>query len=118
MLAQVIKRYVKGRVVEVEQRIVQDSGTLLGRLLWESQGGLVINTAFIARLNATFRQHLTCLVRRTRTLVHRADTLLHGMYLWHLHDYVFLWCYQQMENGLLLEFPGRAWRNPQKTFAV
>jgi transposase-like protein len=82
VLVQVIKRYVKGRVAEVEQRIVQGSVTLLARLLWESQGGLIINTAFIERLNASFRQHLTWLVRRTRTLAHRADTLLHGMYLW------------------------------------
>jgi len=82
VLVQVIKRYVKGRVAEVEQRIIQGTPTLLARLLWESQGGLILNTAFIERLNATFRQHLTWLVRRTRTLAHRADTLLHGMYLW------------------------------------
>jgi hypothetical protein len=82
VLVQVIKRYVQGRVAEVEQRIVQGVPSLLARLLWESQGGLLINTAFIERLNATFRQHLTWLVRRTRTLAHRADTLLHGMYLW------------------------------------
>jgi hypothetical protein len=80
VLVQVTKRNVKGRVSDVEHRIVQGAPDLLARLLWESQGG-VINTAFIERLNATFRQHMTWLTRRTRTLAHRADTLTAAMYL-------------------------------------
>ena len=81
VLVQVVKRYVKGRVGEVHQRIVQGEPRLLARLLWESQGGIVINTAFIERLNASFRQNLTWLTRRTRTLAHRTDTLTCAMYL-------------------------------------
>jgi len=41
----------------------------------------VLNTAFIERLNATFRQRLTSLVRRTRALARRTTTLEQGMWL-------------------------------------
>ena len=81
VLVQVIKRYRKGGGGAVEHRIVQGTPTLLARLLAESRGGLVINTAFIERLNATFRQRLSWLTRRTRTLARRPDTLVHAMYL-------------------------------------
>jgi transposase-like protein len=80
-LVQVIKRYTRGRVSQVEQRIVQGVLTLIARLLVESQGGILINTAFIERLNATFRQRLAWLTRRTRTLARRPETLHAGIYL-------------------------------------
>jgi len=41
----------------------------------------VIYTALIERLNATFRQRLNNLFRRTRTLARRSETLTAGMYL-------------------------------------
>jgi hypothetical protein len=41
----------------------------------------VLNTAFIERLNATFRQRLTSLVRRTRALARRTATIEQGMWL-------------------------------------
>ncbi len=56
VLVQVIKRYVKGHVSEVEHRIVQGTSTLLARLLWESQGGILINTAFTVALPLTENQ--------------------------------------------------------------
>jgi transposase-like protein len=105
VLVQVIKRYVKGHVSEVEQRIVQGAPTLLARLLWESQGGIVINTAYIERLNATFRQHLTWLTRRTRTLAHRTDTLSTAMYLL---GSVYNFC----RFHDMLSFPNRLPRTP------
>jgi IS1 family transposase len=40
----------------------------------------VINTDFIERLNATFRQRLARLARRSRNLAHQAETLVAGMY--------------------------------------
>ena len=46
-----------------------------------TQGGGTINTAYIERLNATFRQRLHCLVRRSRALARRTETLVAGMYL-------------------------------------
>jgi hypothetical protein len=41
----------------------------------------VINTAFIERLNATFRQRISPLTRRTRNLAQQAETLVAGMYI-------------------------------------
>lgn len=41
----------------------------------------VINTAYIERLNGTFRQHLACLTRRTRHLAQQQATLTTGMYV-------------------------------------
>ena len=105
VLVQVVKQYVKGRVVGVERRIVQGCPTLLARLLWESRGGVVINTAFIERLNATFRQNLTWLTRRTRTLARRPDTLVHGLYLF---GSVYNFC---RDHGMLA-LPDRTPRTP------
>jgi hypothetical protein len=50
-------------------------------LLAQSQGGQQLNTAFIERLNATFRSRLAPLGRRTRALARRDETLQAGMYL-------------------------------------
>ena len=46
-----------------------------------SQGDGVINTADIERLNATFRERLASLTRRSRALARCTLTLQHGMYL-------------------------------------
>jgi hypothetical protein len=80
-IVQVVKQRVAGALT-VERRIVQGSREMLERLIKTTQNGVgVINTAFIERLNATFRQRLNNLVRRTRTLAHRSETLAAGMYL-------------------------------------
>ena len=70
-IVQVIKRRVEG-VLSVERRVTQGSEEMVGRVLRESQGGGCINfaqhhevTAYIERLNATFRQRLACLARRS-----------------------------------------------------
>ena len=44
-------------------------------------GGGTINTAYIERLNATFRQRLAWLTRRTRCLAQQTATLAAGMYI-------------------------------------
>jgi hypothetical protein len=51
------------------------------RLLAETQGGGVLNTAFLERLNATFCAHLALLVRRTRRLGRCPLTLEAAVYL-------------------------------------
>jgi len=50
-------------------------------LIQKTQGHGTINTAFIERLNGTFRQRLNSLARKTRTLVRKAETLEAGMYV-------------------------------------
>ena len=81
LIAQVVKRYERRRVVETERRIIDGTPARVETLRRRSQGGGVINTAYIERLNATFRARLASLTRRGRGLARRTLTLQHGMYL-------------------------------------
>jgi transposase-like protein/IS1 family transposase len=81
LIAQVIKRYERRRVVETERRIVDGTPARVETLRRRAQGDGVINTAYIERLNATFREHLASLIRRGRALARRPLTLQPGMYL-------------------------------------
>ncbi len=80
-IAQVVKRYAQRRVVDVERRIVDGTPARVETLRRRSQGDGVINTAYIERLNATFRERLASLTRRGRALARHTLTLQHGMYL-------------------------------------
>jgi hypothetical protein len=84
VIGQVVKRYERRRVVDVERRLARGSWSLLERLLDRTQGGGggVLNTAYIERLNATFRARLAVfLVRRSRGLARQHQRLHAGMYL-------------------------------------
>jgi hypothetical protein len=50
-------------------------------LLQQTQGRGTINTAYIERLNATFRSRIAALVRRGRALARQTATLHRSMYL-------------------------------------
>jgi transposase-like protein len=80
-IAQVVKRYMQHRVVEVERRIIDGTPARVETLRRRAQGAGVINTAYIERLNATFRERLAPLARRCRALARHTRTLQHGMYL-------------------------------------
>ena len=79
--AQVIKRYHERRVVAVERRIKAGEPEQVEALRHQAHESSVLNTAFIERLNATFRGRLTSLVRRTRALARRTATIEQGMWL-------------------------------------
>ncbi len=79
-IVQVVKRRSAGKLA-IERRIVQGCATMIETLIQTSQTQGVINTAFIERLNATFRQRLASLTRRTRTLARQPETLQAGMYI-------------------------------------
>src|SRR5215510_869685 len=81
LIAQVVKRYERRRVVATERRIIDGTPARVETLRRHSQGEGVINTAYIERLNATFRERLAPLARRSRALARRTLTLQHGMYL-------------------------------------
>jgi transposase-like protein/IS1 family transposase len=81
LIAQVVKRYEQRRVVETDRRIVDGTPARVETLRRRSQGNGVINTAYIARLNATFRERLAPLARRGRALVRQTLTLHQGMFL-------------------------------------
>src|SRR5918912_1253983 len=75
LIAQVVKRYERRRMVETERRIVDGTPARLETLRRRSQGGGVSNTAYIERLNATFRERLAPLARRCRALARHTLTL-------------------------------------------
>ena len=79
-IGQGVKQRVEG-VLHIERRIVQGTQAMIEKLIQNTQGKGVINTAFIERLNATFRQRIIALTRRTRYLARQAETLVAGMYI-------------------------------------
>ncbi|HKA56963.1 MAG TPA: hypothetical protein VKJ47_25260 [Candidatus Binatia bacterium] len=81
LIAQVVKRYEKRRVVDIERRLAQGTLARVEKALVASPGKGVINTAYIERLNATFRERLASLTRRGRALARKSVTLEYGMYL-------------------------------------
>jgi hypothetical protein len=81
VLGQVVKRCEGRRVVEVVRRLVWGMAEQAERLLLSTQAGGVLNTAYIERLNATFRARLAVLCRRTRGLCRRSEWLSAASYL-------------------------------------
>ena len=81
LIAQVVKRYERRRVIETERRIIDGTPARVEPLRRRLHGDGVINTAYIERLNATFRARLAALTRRGRALARHTPTLQHGMYL-------------------------------------
>jgi transposase-like protein len=83
LVAQAIKRYARRRVRAVERRIVRGGAVAVAAVLTATQGKetAVVNSAYIERLNATFRARLAPLVRRSRATVRRVATLTAGMWL-------------------------------------
>ena len=78
-IVQVVKQRTP-KPFKIIRRIVQGSERVIQTLLQQSQGGTVINTAFIERLNATFRQRISSLARRSRQAARQATTLHASMY--------------------------------------
>jgi transposase-like protein len=78
-IGQVVNQYAGKRVGGVRRRLVQGTSALAVRLLAQPPGCLVLNTAYIERVNGTFRARLAPLGRRTHHLVHRKERLHAGM---------------------------------------
>jgi transposase-like protein/IS1 family transposase len=77
----VIKRTEKKRVVEVTRILTHGKEEVANALLHQSFGGSVWNTAFIERMNGTFRERLAVLTRKCRHAARRLRALETGMYL-------------------------------------
>jgi transposase-like protein len=114
-IAQVVKQYAGKRVTGVVQRLVQGSAVTVRRLLRESQGGGQINTAFIERLNATFRARLAPLIRRGRALPRQQAHLSAAVYL---VGTVYNFCTYHHSLRLALVIPGRGRRWLRRTPAI
>src|SRR5919201_475644 len=98
-----VKRYVKRRVASVEHRAVRGTEAAITAVLVATHSGTGINTAYIERLNATFRASLAPLVRRGRALAHTEAVLSAGMWL---VGFAFNFCL--LHAGLRQPSPSRA----------
>ncbi len=81
LLGQVVKRHAGRHLVAVERRVVQGTGAAIQAVLAETGTGSGINTAYIERLNATFRGALAPLARRSRRLLHQTSQVSAAMWL-------------------------------------
>ena len=80
-IGRVIKRKNAGEF-SIERQIVTGCRQRVAALIAKSQGKEgVLNTAYIERLNATFRQRLVWLTRRSRILAHQSETITASMYI-------------------------------------
>ena len=113
-IVQVVKQRVDGQLTIV-RRCVQGSAEQVTRLLTVSQGGGHINTAFIERLNATFRQRLPWLTRRCRYLARQPETLQASMFVL---GCVYNFCTYHHSLRLALHLPHRRRRWLHRTPAI
>ena len=94
----VIKRSQNKRVVEITRRMTHGLLAQAEKLLMQSQGGSVLNTAFIERLNGTFRERLASLTRKSRHAARRLRALETGMYLIGC-SYNFCFAHQELSKA-------------------
>jgi transposase-like protein len=81
LLGQVIKHHAGRCLVGITRRVVQGTAAAITAVLQATGTGTGINTAYIERLNATFRGALSPLARRGRAIARGVDALTAGMYL-------------------------------------
>jgi transposase-like protein len=116
LLGQVVKQYAKRRVVSVNQRVRQGTAGAIAAVLAATGTGHGIHTAYIERLNATFRSALAPLVRRGRAIAHKVDTLTAGMYLVGC-AYNFCWAHGSLRVLAPAE-AGRKWQERTPAMAA
>lgn len=100
MIARVKKCCRRKRVVEViREAVVGARAEVISRVIGTQRSmKALINTAYIERLNATFRGRLAPLVRRTRAGAHKHCTLEAGMWLVGT-TYNLLWRHRSLGEG-------------------
>ncbi len=118
LIGQVVKQYAKRRVVSVKRRVVRGTPEAIAGVLGATGTGQGINTAFIERLNATFRASLAPLVRRGRALAHKQTMLQAAMYLVGT-AYNFCWPHESLRQpALALEGASRKWQERTPAMAT
>ncbi len=95
LLAQVVKHTRQRHLVAVTRRVVIGTLPAVQRVLAATATGTQINTAYIERLNATFRACLAPLARRSRCVLHRPALLTAAMYLVGM-AYNFCWPHESV----------------------
>ena len=100
MIAQLKKRCQRKRVVEVVRKVVVGAQAEVTCRVIASQRSMKaqLNTAYIERLQATFRSRLAPLARRTRAGAHKHCTLSAGMWLVGA-TYNLVWRHRSLGEG-------------------
>jgi len=94
--------------------VVQGTAEAITAVLVATGGGMGINTAYIERLNATFRSALAALARRGRAIAHTEAVLTAGMWLVG-GTYNFCW----LHDSLRIAAPaGACWKWQERTPAL
>lgn len=106
--AQVVKHAAKRHVIGVTRRVVRGTMGGIEAVLTATATGTVINTAYIERLNATFRAHLAPLTRRGRAIARTEAALTAGMWLVGT-AYNFCWPHASLRQ-LAPDHAPRKWR--------
>ena len=94
-------------MVSTSQRVVRGTAQAIGTVLEATATGAGIHTAYIERLNATFRSHLAPLVRRGRAIAQTTITLEAGMW-WVGCAYNLCWPHDSLRLAAPAE-SGRKW---------
>lgn len=105
--AQVVKHSAKRHVVGLTRRVLRGSLDGIEAVLKATATGTVINTAYIERLNATFRAHLAPLTRRGRAIARTEAALTAGMWLVGT-AYNFCWPHDSLRQ-LAPDYAPRKW---------
>ncbi len=114
LLAQVVKSHKGRRLAEVTRRVVVGTEDAVARAIAATRGGTAINTAYIERLNATFRAHLSPLIRRGRGIAHGTALVESGMWLVGC-AYNFCWAHESLR---LRAIGGRKWQERTPAMAA
>jgi len=115
LLGQVIKRCRGRRVVEVTRRVVRGTLEAIAGVLSRGGTGRGIHTAYIERLNATFRANLAGLVRRGRASWHQEGRVQAGMYL---VGCAYNWCWEHDSLRVADAASGREWQGRTPAMAA
>ena len=100
----------------VTRRVVRGTAGAIAAVLLATGTGTVINTAYIERLNATFRARVTPLVRRGRAIARTEATLEAGMFLVGC-AYNFCWEHESLRQAAA-EGAGRKWQERTPAMAA
>jgi hypothetical protein len=116
LLGQVVKQYAQRRVTGVRQRVVDGTAAAIATALATTKSGTTINTAYIERLNATFRNCLAPLGRRGRTIARTEAALTAGLWLVGCAD-TFCWCHASRRRAAPAG-SGRRWQERTPAMAA
>jgi transposase-like protein len=116
LVGQVVKQREHGRVVGIERRGVRGSAAAIRAAVAAPRSGTDLNTAFIERLNATFRARLVPLIRRGRAIGRSVAQLEAAVWLVGT-AYNFCWVHESLRVPAA---PGstRTWRERTPAMAA